>query len=83
MHDFNDIKMSTSSLIDQTPKVKSIEWHKKFKIKYDKLFVHVIIVYKKIFIDIFYINQRVYEHIFVFYQKTLYKFLKTWYSNKA
>ena len=75
--------MSTSSLIDQTLKVKSIEWHKKFKIKYDNHFVHVIIVYKKRFIDIFYINQRVYEHIFVFYQKMLYKFLKTCYSNKA
>jgi len=31
--------MSTSSLIDQTPKVKSIEWHKKFKIKYDNHFL--------------------------------------------
>ena len=61
----------------------SIELHKKFKIKYDNHFVHVIIVYKKIFIDIFYINQRVYEHIFIFYQKMLYKFLKTCYSNKA
>ena len=48
MHDFNDIKMSTSSLIDQTPKLKSIEWHKKFKIKYDNHFVHFIIDYKKI-----------------------------------
>ena len=48
MHDFNDIKTSTSSPIEQTPKVKSIEWHKKFKIKYDKHFVHFIIVYKRI-----------------------------------
>ena len=48
MHDFNDIKMSTSSLIDQTPRVLSIELHKKFQIKYDKHFVHFIIVYKRI-----------------------------------
>ena len=76
MHDFNNVKVSSFSLVEQTSNVKSIEWHKKFKIKYDNHFVHVIIVYKKIFIDIFYINQRVYEHIFVFYQKNALQVLK-------
>ena len=69
MHDFNDIKMSTSFLIDQTSKLKSIEWYKKFKIKYDNHFVHFIIDYKKIISVKSNKIQLFYELFYIFFVK--------------
>ena len=69
MHDSNDVEISAFFLINQTPRVMSIELHKKFKIKYDSHFVHFIIDYKKIISVKSNKIQLFYELFYIFFVK--------------